>query len=174
MSQRARGGVGSAERAPAKIGPALVTEAALREWGRAIGARVRPPLWISLYGELGAGKSVLARAVCEGAGVAGWVPSPSFVLMHPYRSPRGFSVIHVDLYRIEREEELDGLGWNDLLAADAVVLVEWADRTGGLLPEDRWEVTLEHVGDPERRRIRAEAVGGPAPLPALAEEAAGR
>ncbi|MGH7546186.1 MAG: tRNA (adenosine(37)-N6)-threonylcarbamoyltransferase complex ATPase subunit type 1 TsaE, partial [Gemmatimonadota bacterium] len=135
-------------RGAAVVGPACVDEAALVRWGRAVGAAARPPLWIALFGELGAGKSVFARSVCEGAGVEGAVPSPSFTLLNVYRTPRGWHIVHADLYRIERPEALDGLGWSDLVREHPVVLVEWADRARGRLPPDRWEVTLEHVDDP--------------------------
>lgn len=145
-----------------------LTEAALVRWGRAIGAQASPRLWISLHGPLGAGKSVFARAVCEGAGVRGTLPSPGFTLLSVYRSPRSFPVVHADLYRIERPDELHGLGWRELEAADAVVLVEWADRAGGRLPADRWDLTLEHVADPTLRRVRAVAVGSVRDLPAPA------
>lgn len=149
------------------IGPRLVSEETLVRWGRAIGAAARPPLWLALYGDLGAGKSVLARAVCEGAGVRGAVPSPTFTLMNAYRTPHGFSMIHVDLYRIERSEELDGLGWEDLVRDPPVVLLEWAERAAGRLPGDRWEITLEHAADPGRRRVRAVPVGAPRALPPI-------
>lgn len=151
---------------PAVVGPARLDEAALVRWGRAVGAAARPPLWISLYGELGAGKSVFARAVCEGAGVAGAIPSPTFTLLSVYRAPGGWRIVHADLYRIERPEELDGLGWDDLVRDPSVVLVEWADRARGRLPPDRWDVTLEHVEDRRLRRIRAEPVGAAPSLPA--------
>lgn len=149
----------------AAAGRACLDEAALVRWGRAVGAAARPPLWISLFGELGAGKSVFARSVCEGAGVAGVIPSPTFTLLNVYGTPRGWRIVHADLYRIERPQELDGLGWEDLMREHPVVLVEWAERACGRLPADRWDVTLEHVDDPRLRRIRAERVGAPHALP---------
>lgn len=152
------------------VGPACLDEAALVRWGRAIGAAAEPPLWISLVGELGAGKSVLARAVARGAGVAGWIPSPTFTLMNVYRRPDGARLVHVDLYRIKRSQELDALGWDELVREPAIVLVEWADRARGRLPPDRWDVTLEHVDDPRLRRVHAEPVGAPAAIPAPEEE----
>jgi tRNA threonylcarbamoyladenosine biosynthesis protein TsaE len=148
-------------------GAALVTEAELAAWGRAIGSRAEPPLWLALVGELGAGKSVLARAVCEGAGVRGWVPSPTFVLANVYRSPRGFPVWHVDLYRLERPEELQDLAWRDLLGVRGLVCVEWADRARDRWPDDVWEVRLEHVADPALRRVVLRRHGAPRALPPL-------
>lgn len=149
-----------------EIGPIDLTEDRLVRWGRAIGAQARPPVWISLYGPLGAGKSVFARAVCEGAGVAGYLPSPGFTLLNVYRSPRSFPVVHADLYRIERPGELDALGWRDLEGGDALVLIEWADRAAGRQPSDRWDLTLEHLGDPALRRVRGVALGAAPDLPA--------
>lgn len=157
-----------------ELGPVVVSESALVRWGRAIGAAARPPLWLALYGELGAGKSVLARAVCEGAGVTGGVPSPTFTLMNVYRGAAGFPIVHADLYRIERAAELDALGWDDLVRDPAVVLLEWAERAGGRQPASRWEITLAHVRDPARRRLHAVSRGAPAALPPIPAAARGQ
>ncbi len=116
---------------------------------------MEPPLWIALYGPLGAGKSVLARAICRGAGVRGPIPSPTFTLVQTYASPRGFEIHHVDLFRLEVDESLEPLGWEELRRAPDLVLVEWADRAAGLLPDDRWEIHLEYGGEPDRRRVEA-------------------
>ena len=82
-----------------------------------------------LNGDLGAGKSTLARAFLRALGHSGPVPSPTYTLVEPYELD-GLTVYHVDLYRIGGEEELRYLGWNDL--EDGLKLVEWADRVPGL------------------------------------------
>lgn len=134
-------------------------EPSLVDWGKRIGARVKPPLWVSLVGPLGAGKSVLARAVCHGAGIAGHIPSPSFTLVQEYTSPRGFVVHHVDLFRLEGGDPVEPLGWEALLSASGIVLVEWADRAGHLQPADRWEIRIDHCEAPDERLVLAERVG---------------
>lgn len=146
---------------------AVLSEEALARWGRRIGAEARVPLVVALRGDLGAGKSTLARAVAQGAGVQGDVPSPTFNLVFRYGTPRGVQVHHLDLYRLEHPDEVWELGWSELGAGDDLVLIEWPQRAEGLLPTPRWEVELEEEADPSVRRVRARAVGDPPPLPAL-------
>jgi tRNA threonylcarbamoyl adenosine modification protein YjeE len=120
----------------------ILTEDDLVRWGTRIGREVRGPIFLGLKGPLGAGKSVLARAVARGAGVEGPIPSPTFNLLFQYPTLRGFQVVHLDLYRIESADELWELGWEELGSSAEVALVEWPERAGDLLPEDRWEIEL--------------------------------
>lgn len=122
--------------------------------------------FVCLYGDLGAGKSTLARAACAGAGVKDVVPSPGFTLVSRYRGRGGRFVHHADLYRLCRPEELWDIGWPDLLEAEGPVFVEWADRASGQLPRDRWEVELRFVADPGRRAVEARTVGRAGRIPA--------
>ncbi|WP_420125146.1 tRNA (adenosine(37)-N6)-threonylcarbamoyltransferase complex ATPase subunit type 1 TsaE [Longimicrobium sp.] len=146
---------------------AVLTEEALERWGRRIGAEAHTPLVIALRGDLGAGKSTLARAVAHGAGVEGDVPSPTFNLVFRYDTPRGVQVQHLDLYRLEDPDEVWELGWQELGAPDELVLIEWPERAESLLPTPRWEVAIEDEGDPASRRVHARPVGDPPPLPAF-------
>jgi tRNA threonylcarbamoyladenosine biosynthesis protein TsaE len=144
----------------------ILNEAEMIRWGEAIGAAARTPLFIFLQGPLGAGKSVLARAIARGAGVEGTVPSPTFNLMFRYPSSRGVDVVHMDLYRVTDPAELWELGWQDLGGKDELVLVEWPDRAEGLVPENRWEITLSPVaGEPDTRRVGVNRFGAPLSLP---------
>lgn len=149
-----------------------VTEAELVAWGRRVGREVRPPVFIGLRGPLGAGKSVLARAVAEGAGVCEYMPSPTFNLVFRYEvggdeSGGHSAVIHADLYRLRSPEELAGIGWDDVAGdEEAIVLVEWPERAGRHLPRERWEVHLRYAGGGGgRREIEVKPFGGPPPLP---------
>lgn len=146
---------------------AELTEPELVAWGERIGREAATPLVLALRGDLGAGKSTLARAVAHGAGVVGDVPSPTFNLVFGYDTPRGVTVRHLDLYRLERPDEVWELGWGELGAPGDVVLIEWPQRAESLLPEPRWEVEIEELGDPATRRVAARAVGDPPPLPPL-------
>ena len=144
----------------------ILDEQDLVRWGERIGARIQPPVVVVLTGPVGAGKSVLARAVVRGAGIAEVVPSPTFNLMFRYEAPRGIQIVHLDLYRLERPDDLWEIGWEDLGAHDEVVLIEWPERAGDLLPEDRWEVSLEPTeGDALRRSVEVTRVGDPGSLP---------
>ena len=142
-------------------------------WGRAIGERARTPLVIALSGELGAGKSVLARAVARGAGVTGAMPSPTFNLVYRYEPRAGLEVWHLDLYRLNDADEVWELGWRELGEGDQIVLIEWPERAHGLLPQPRWEVELIADNDPERRTIVARPIGAADALPPLPNTTAG-
>jgi len=141
-------------------------EAELIRWGNSIGEGVKPPVLIGLSGPLGAGKSVLARAIGAGAGVTEAMPSPSYTLLQRYAGRDGLEVVHLDLYRIESPDELHELGWGQLGDADEVVLVEWPERAGELLPPDHWLIRIDIAeDDPLLRDIEVHRVGSP---PALA------
>jgi tRNA threonylcarbamoyladenosine biosynthesis protein TsaE len=136
-------------------GRIAMTEAELTRWGESLGKAAHPPLVVALTGDLGAGKTTLVRAICRGAGVREPVTSPTFALVHEYAGTLG-TVYHLDLYRLASPDELTAIGWDDLMQAHALVLVEWADRAVDRLPADIVPIALEHVeGDPERRILMA-------------------
>jgi tRNA threonylcarbamoyladenosine biosynthesis protein TsaE len=147
---------------------AVLTQAELEAWGERIGREAELPLVLALHGDLGAGKSTLARAVARGAGVEGSVPSPTFNLLFVYDTDRG-PIHHLDLYRLERPEDVWELGWEELGRVPHLVLIEWAERAADLLPEPRWDVVLEEAGDPKRRLVEVVPVGAPPILPSLPE-----
>ena len=109
-------------------------EESTRHLGRELGRRLVPGLMIALEGELGAGKTVLASGILEGAGAEGPFRSPTFTLVweHQGRWP----LFHVDLYRLTPSEAAADLPWDRLLAPEVVSVVEWADR----LPRVEWPV----------------------------------
>ena len=126
-------------------------------------------MFIALSGELGAGKSVLARAIGAGAGVTEAMPSPSYTLVHRYEGSRGRQVVHLDLYRIDSPDELWELGWGHLGDAGEIVLLEWPERAGGLLAVDHWRIRLDVPdGSPLLREVEVDRFGAPpllAPFP---------
>lgn len=144
----------------------ILSETELTHWGRRIGAEVDVPIFLGLSGPLGAGKSVLARAIARGAGVEGALPSPTFNLVFRYAARDGIEVIHMDLYRLRDPEELWELGWEELGRAPDIVVVEWPERAGDQLPEDRWEIGLapQEPGS-ALRVVRVHRVGSPPHLP---------
>lgn len=143
-----------------------LTETELAAWGRGIGAQVEVPIFLGLRGQLGAGKSVLARAIARGAGVEGAMPSPTFNLLFRYPGRDGMEVVHMDLYRLREPDELWELGWEELGRGPELVLVEWPERAGEHLPTDRWDI---HLAIPEagsgRRIVQVHRVGTPPHLP---------
>ena len=125
--------------------------------GEEIGRSLPRPAVVLLIGDLGAGKTTIAKGIVKGLGAAAPedVASPTFTLIHEYgEKPK---VYHIDLYRIEHESEAIALGLDDLFNGDAVLLVEWGERFPALWPPDRVEIRLEWIGE-DTREVR---VAGP-------------
>lgn len=121
------------------------------ELGRTLAASLPLPAHVLLHGDLGAGKTTLTRGLGEGLGVdPDEVSSPTFTLINRYEGR--VRVYHVDLYRIGPEDTAE-IGLDEILEdANAVVIVEWAERLGGPEPEGAWHITLSWV-DASTRRI---------------------
>ena len=120
------------------------------ELGRRIAATLPGRAVVLLIGNLGAGKTTLAKGIISGLGVGDVedVTSPTFTLIHEYGEGR---VYHIDLYRLDRAEEVATLGLDEIFDREAVVLIEWGERFPRLMPEERMEIRLEAVGDEARR-----------------------
>ena len=131
-------------------GQITLAEPELRAWGESFGRAAQPPLVVTVSGDLGAGKTTLVQAICRGYGVVEPVTSPTYALVHEYSAERS-PVYHLDLYRLERPAELEGIGWHEIVAAAALVLVEWPERAGAYLLPTNCTVTLEHVDEHHRR-----------------------
>ena len=113
---------------------------------------------ILLEGELGAGKSELARGIARGLGVAETVTSPSFTILNVYESG-SLPLYHFDWYRLESAEELFELGMDEYLGGDGVALVEWPERCPEAVPETCLRIRMIPEGE-SVRRLEAETVGG--------------
>ena len=129
-----------------------LTEDEMVRWGRDLGEAIAPPLVISVTGDLGAGKTTLAQAICAGYGVEESVTSPTYALVHKYEAARS-PVYHVDLYRLDNEAQLTNIGWDDLLSDRALVIVEWPERAGDRMPSDHLHIDLGHLKGDESRRV---------------------
>jgi len=117
---------------------------------------------IGLWGGLGTGKTVFARAFIRARGNPDEeVPSPTFTLLQVYDPAAGFSgsVYHFDLYRLSAPEDAHELDIEDAFA-EGVSVIEWPDRLGPLLPDERLDVTLAHGTSPESRRLTLSGNGG--------------
>lgn len=137
----------------------------MRAWGADIGGAVDLPVVFALRGQLGAGKSVLARAIARGAGVVAPMPSPTFNLLFQYDTPDRI-ISHLDLYRLNDESEVWELGWRELGAGNEIVLIEWPERAEPLLPVPRWDAYLEpSARGPHLRSIMMKPAGDPPALP---------
>jgi tRNA threonylcarbamoyl adenosine modification protein YjeE len=125
---------------------------ATRDLGRALADAVRGGLCILLHGELGAGKTTLCQGFIEARTGIAYAPSPTFTLLQAY--PGG--LYHLDLYRLERAD-LREFDMEEILAPDAVLLVEWPERAAGGWPDDRLEISLQ--GEGAGRRASLDAYG---------------
>lgn len=118
---------------------------------------LRPGDTVLLEGDLGAGKSVLARGIARGMGVPGPMPSPTFTLMIPYEAG-GRKLYHFDLYRLADPEEYYAAGLDEFVGGDGVAVVEWPDMAE-LSPEPALRIRLERGGEENARRIGIENRG---------------
>jgi tRNA threonylcarbamoyladenosine biosynthesis protein TsaE len=116
--------------------------------GMFLGHRITGDLCVSLVGALGSGKSVLVRGICRGLGVDEDVLSPTFILYEEYNGR--LPVIHLDLYRLEHEREIEELGVFDRFGDGSVILVEWGDRSERILGESDIVINIEMIGETER------------------------
>ncbi len=128
-----------------------------RELGVRLAEQLKAGDVILMDGELGAGKSELARGVAKGLGVQETVTSPSFTILNVYESGR-VPLYHFDWYRLESAEEIFELGMDEYLGGDGVALVEWPDRCPDAIPEDFLRIRIEATGE-NTRRITEEAYG---------------
>jgi tRNA threonylcarbamoyladenosine biosynthesis protein TsaE len=126
----------------------LEGEDATQAFGARLAPALRPGDVVALYGDLGAGKTTLARGILAGLGFAGEVASPTFPIVQPYEA-LAVPVWHVDLYRIEDPGELDELALDEALDY-AALLVEWPERLGEALWRHALRLTLRRAGEGAR------------------------
>ncbi len=121
----------------------------------------REGLLVVLSGPLGAGKTLFAKGLAQGLGVAPEaVTSPTFAICSEYDLADGRRLAHLDGYRLESTAELEGAGFLDLLVAGTIVLIEWGERFRDALPADRLEIEISRPDEiPTQRRLDAVACG---------------
>ena len=114
---------------------------------------------LCLSGELGAGKTALARGIGRGWGTTARVTSPTFTLIHEYaRSKDGRILYHLDCYRLQSEADIETIGLEDVLDGHGPVMIEWPEQVASWLPQDRLWITLTYISQ-TRRSLRLEAEG---------------
>ena len=128
--------------------PDLRTTLAL---GRHLGESARPGEVITLAGSLGAGKTTLTQAIGQGLQVpeSCYITSPTFSLLHEY--PGRLPLYHMDLYRLNDEAEIEDLGLLEYLYGTGLTVIEWPDRLGALMPEERLHIALSLLSETARR-----------------------
>ena len=145
---------------PCELTVATSNELETRELGRALGMACGGTMCVALRGPLGAGKTVVVKGMAEGLGMADTVTSPTFTFVNEYQGGRR-RLTHVDLYRIESFEDLESIGWSDVVLEADVLAVEWAEHAEGELPTPRIDVALV-LGAGDERRVELRAVGAEA------------
>ena len=152
-------------------------------WGlaRRLAAELKPGDVVCLEGDLGAGKTTFTQGLAAALGVPGRVTSPTFCLVQEHRvgeverresgeeeksalpllnfSTSPLLLVHMDLYRLHDEDDVLAVGWEDYLAEGAVLVVEWPERAGSLIPPDAWHVVFTHLDGEESRRIAFVRIG---------------
>jgi len=120
--------------------------------GREFAAQLSPPKVVLLTGNLGIGKTTLVKGIVEGFEAASEqeVTSPTFTLIHEYRSPSA-EIYHIDLYRVDTQRELETLGIDDLFSPRSVVIIEWGEKFERFRRERDIEVKIERTGEETRR-----------------------
>lgn len=125
--------------------------------GRRLGAVINAGLVITLSGQLGAGKTTFTHGLLEGLGGSSEdVSSPTFTMIHEYQADQ--PVYHLDTYRLKSQAEFLDLGIDELMTADAVVIIEWPELVASLLPEDRLIIEMTHTAEASRQ-LSAQASG---------------
>jgi len=119
--------------------------------GEAVASLLREGDAIALTGELGAGKTTFVRGAARALGFDGPVASPTFTLVREYQGR--VRIYHVDVYRLERMQDVLDLGLDEMVAEDGVLLVEWGDAVEGLLPDDHLLAEITLMGSEDARRI---------------------
>lgn len=137
----------------------LKNEQATQAFAQFLANLCQPPLFITLVGELGTGKTTLVRSLLRQLGVTGPIKSPTYSLVDVYQLNQ-LNIFHFDLYRLSSPEELELIGWRDYLAEDALWLIEWPEKAAELLPEIDISCHLTFVNDGRMLEISAQSQKG--------------
>lgn len=127
---------------------------------RQFAAELKPGDVVCLEGDLGAGKTTFTQGLAAALGVAGRVTSPTFCLVQEHRRVEKWEsgkvpllLVHMDFYRLRGEDDVLAIGWEDYLAEGAILVVEWPERAGSLIPPTAKHVVFTHLDGHERRRL---------------------
>ena len=105
---------------------------------------------VCLEGDLGAGKTTFTQGLAAALGVPGRVTSPTFCIVQEHQSS-DVLLVHMDLYRLRGEEDVEAIGWEDYLARGAIFVIEWPDRAGSLIPATARRIFFRHVDEKKRK-----------------------
>ena len=117
--------------------------------GEKLAGKLKPGMIVALHGELGVGKTAFTRGLAAGLGISMHVSSPTFTIVNEYLGET--PLFHFDMYRLENENELFDIGWDDYQNRGGVCVVEWGEKVSGTFPPDAIIVELENLGETTRR-----------------------
>jgi len=137
----------------------LPAEADTLALGAAVAAGLRPGMVIYLRGDLGAGKTTLARGILHALGVTERIKSPTYTLVEPYNISSLY-LYHFDFYRLQRPDEWVDAGFRDYFSSGAVCLVEWPEKAGAQLPAADMTIDLATAGDARKATLSADTEAG--------------
>lgn len=124
-----------------------------QELARKFAKELRSGDVVALYGDLGGGKTTFVQGLAKGLGIEKRIISPTFIIVRSYKLRAG-SFYHIDLYRIEREKDMEGLGIEEITNdPKSIVTIEWAEKLGNRLPKKRWDIKFEDLGEDKRKII---------------------
>ena len=107
---------------------------------------------VALYGELGSGKTQIVKGICSAFSVNDVVNSPTFIIVNEYSSPLLNRIYHLDLYRLKKIEEVLGIGFEDYINSDGLILIEWPELIENILPEKTKKIYIKHVQNKNKCR----------------------
>ena len=121
------------------------------KWAEELGKQSQMSDIYALYGELGTGKTIIAKGIAKGMGINEIITSPSFVLLEIY--PNDIPLYHFDLYRIKNDAELDGLCFEEYWEGKGLSVIEWAERAENRLPPKTIKINIEWINNNKRRIV---------------------
>jgi len=116
--------------------------------GEKLGRILKPGSIVALHGELGAGKTAFTRGIAAGLGISASVSSPTFTIVNEY--PGDIPLFHFDMYRLENEDELFDIGWDDYHDRGGVCVVEWSEKVPGAFDPDTINIYIKSLGNDKR------------------------
>ena len=128
------------------------------ELAKKLAAELKPGDIVCLEGDLGAGKTTFTQGLAAALGVPGRVTSPTFCIVQEHRGPSTAGdcsrlLVHMDLYRLHGEDDVIAIGWEDYLAEGAILVIEWPERAGSLIPAEAKHIVFTHLDGEESRRV---------------------
>ena len=119
-------------------------------------AGLKPGDVVCLEGDLGAGKTTFTQGMAAAMHVTGRVTSPTFCIVQEHHGEGGKLLVHMDLYRLKGEDDVEAIGWEDYLSRGAILVVEWPERAGSLIPANARHLVFKHLDGDENRLITFE------------------